>query len=346
MAHRIEDIDVGFVSGSTTWHGLPQFVCVGDRAVTVEEAAKTVDFEIEKRPTFVKSGDVYIPTGGYSIVRPTASGDIVLAAAVGARYVATHHREVLNGMVENLLATFPTLKICGTGTLSSGASWFIQLISEKYFIKGDNSPNEQRLTYTQTYGQTSHIEMVTTVRIVCANTRRMALTEAASKLMLGKHRHPAGAVAKINAGMEAFAQLHMGVEKDKELMEQLGAMPATVADVKAFLDEFIPLPQPAVSATTGKGAVVVAQAASSVSLNRANAGRDKVVEIFEGGQLMDGAVRTSRYALLNAYTDWVDHASYSRRPEDRWMDSLGGERAKSKEDATAFLLKPELAATA
>lgn len=325
MAHLITDIDVGYLSGNSTWHERPEYILVGDRPVTTEEAIKTVDFDTKKVETYIPTADgTYIPSGAFSIVRMLDTGEMrVLAPAVGARYEATPHRYILDSMVENLLALYPDLRICGAGTLSGGATWWIQVVSNEYYIKGDTSATQQRLSYTQTYGQTAHSVFVTSTRIVCDNTRRMAMGEAASKLMLQKHRHTAGAVTKIEANMDLFAELHLGVKKDQELMGILAGIDAGETAVADFLDEMLPVPE---------------EESSTRSKNKIQAARDTVMEIYEGGQHMEKPVDKSKYALLSAYVDYLDHHSYTRSEESRWLDSMTGDRARMKDVATDYLL--------
>jgi phage/plasmid-like protein (TIGR03299 family) len=318
--HCIGEKDIGYLSGDTHWHGLPQYVLVGGRAVSLDEASRTTNFDVLKLPTFVNPE---LPSGSYSVVRRDEDGTLtVLAPAVGERYVATPHKSILNMIGDGLLALFP-LKIAGAGTLSNGATWWIQLVSEKYFIRGDESPNEQRLSYSHTYGVDAHSIFCTTTRIVCNNTRRMAMADAAANKMMRKHKHTKSAEMKINADMELMAELHLAVERDKELMEVLAGQEVNTGLVSAFMQEFFPRPQ---------------EDASTKSKNRWESDSRTVSDIFHSGQHMTGATRTSKYALLNAYTDWADHHSYSRSDVDRWMDSQSGKRSNMKELATEWLL--------
>lgn len=320
MAHCIQENDLGYLSGNSTWHGLKQYHLVGDRPVTIDEALQTVDFEVQKVPTWV---NLDLPSGSYSVIREDADGKLtVLAPAVGERYVATPHKRLFNLFNERLLSMFP-LKIAGTGTLSGGATWFIQMVAEEYFIRGDESPNELRLSFSHTYGVDSYRIYATTVRTQCDNTRRAAIADAIARGMMQTHKHTANAELKINASMEMFAQLHLAVEKDKEAMDYLAGQEVNTGLVSAFMQEFFPRPQ---------------EDASTKSKNRWEADSRTVSDIFHSGQHMTGTTRTSKYALLNAYTDWADHHSYSRSDVDRWMDSQSGKRSNMKELATEWLL--------
>lgn len=329
MAHQITEIDKGFLTGDSTWHNRPEYILVGNRAVNVDEATQVVDFDVDKIPTFVVdvNGNP-LESGSFAVVRQAVNPDgskktVVLAPSVGARYAATPHRDIFNTLNENVLAAYP-VKICGTGTLSGGATWWIQIVAEQYFIRGDQSPNELRLCYTQTYGTTAHTVFVTSTRIVCDNTRRMALAEAAANRMITKHRHTRGAAMKVNADMDAFAQLHLAVESDIEQMETLVAKPLTSVFVGEFLDKFLPEP---------------GEEASTRATNVITKAREDLLNAFERGKdSLEPKAQGSRYALLTAFTDYVDHNSYARSEADRWMDSQGGDRAAMKDEAVDYLL--------
>lgn len=326
MSHKIEEIDIGMLSGNYTWHGLPQYILVGNRAVTIEEAKTTADFGVKKVPTYIQTvseiGEVdYSPSGSFSIIREDTNG--VLAPAVGERFHAEPHKNLLNSMVEILMAEYPDLSIAGCGTLSGGASWWIQLVAKQYFVRGDESPNEVRLNFNHTYGLTSYQMFPCVTRIVCDNTKRMAEGEELAKKFMTKHKHTAGAVAKINADMSLIAEVNLHLEKEVEQMEYLANKQIGVELINAFMEEFIPSPLPD---------------ASTKAQNKFRNARSDVQRIFASGQHLTGATQTSRYAILQAFTDHIDHGSYTRDETDRWVDALNGTRARQKEMATAWLL--------
>ena len=326
MSARIEALDKGMLSGTSTWHGLPQYELVGNRAVTAAEAETVVDFPIAKVPTYLEMGErdalgQQIKSGAYAIVRTDQRPAVVLAPAVGARYEATPHRQIFNQMTENLLASFPDLKICGTGTLENGRTWWIQMVAAKFFVKGDQSENELRLCYHQSYGKTAHSVYASVVRIVCNNTLRAAESDAVAKQMISRFSHTKSARAKINANLDLMAQLHLGLEKHKELMEELASKPVTAKDVELFLGKFLPEPK----------------SDAKVSESRHEAAVAAFNAIFVSGQSMDASASRSRYAVLQAYVDYLDHQSYTRDDSDRWFDAQDGVRAATKQEAATYL---------
>lgn len=327
--HCIFEDDLGYVAGSSTWHNMAEYKVIGNRPIAYEEVMSTVNtYDIEKVPTFVYDSynESYKPSGSYAVQRRNHEDNKikVLAPSVGDRYVAEHHKTIANMFYENLLAVFPDLKVCGVGTLSSARTWWIQLVAEQYFIRGDESPNELRLSYSHTYGVDAHQIYCTTVRLVCDNTRRMGIADAIAHNMMRKHRHTKSATMKINTDMELMAELHMAVEKDKELMNYLADKPVNEGYVQAFMQEFFPKP---------------AEDDSTRSKNQWESDSRKVAEIFQSGQNMSGDVKTSRYALLNAFTDFTDHHSYTRNVADRWFDAQNGKRSLVKDTAIAWLAK-------
>lgn len=325
MAHNITELDLGYVTGGRTWHGRPEYHEVD--AIGMAEAVRCVDYPVKKLPA--QTVDGRIVDGGYYAARMDTDPHTVLAPNLGERYEIIDRRKILNTFDEYLLAEFPQLKIAGVGSLSAGRTFWIQFLAERYNVRGDQSDHELRLCYSETYGWTAHQVFCSHVRIVCDNTLRFAKQDALANDMFTKCRHTKSADMKINATAEAFAELHMGLKKDVEAMEYLAGCPVDRRLMEAFLDEFIPYPpEPKKGEKPNKRA-----------FNAASEGRRLVKGIFEGERdTMDAVAATSRYALLNAYTDWVDHESTSRSPYDRWMDAQSGNRAERKAEAFDWLL--------
>ena len=329
MSARIMELDKGYLSGGETWHRDPKYVTVGDRPVTTEEAAKVVDFDIRKAQTYVKSGEVYVPSGSYAIVRTDTAPETVLAPAVGERYVAIGHKQVFNHFVENLMAAYPNLKIVGSGTLENGRTWYVQFVADKFFVGGDESEHQLRLCYHQSFGNTAHCVYVTTVRIVCWNTLRMAAGDAIANKMISRFRHTKGAMAKVNTDLSLMAELKLKLQSHIDEMEMLASKPVTTEDVDAFLKKFLPEPEAKAGETE----------APKVSANRWEDAVGTFNRIFVSGQDLSEQVARSRYAVLQAFTDYVDHHSYSRDESDRWTDSQDGMRAQLKSQAAGWLLQ-------
>ena len=326
MAHCITEHDIGYVTGGKTWHERPQYHVV--EHIDIADAVKCVDYPVKKLHARTQEGHL-IP-GGYYAARTDTFPPMVLAPNLGERYDILDRRVVLHTFEEFLLANFPDLQIAGVGTLSAGRTFWLQFTAAKYNVKGDESDHELRLSYSETFGLTAHEIYATHVRIVCDNTLRSARNDAAAKGLLEKCRHTAGAELAINMAAENFAELHLGLKKDVQTMEYLAKVPVFPSTVRNFLDEFLPIPADSLPG----------QPSNKRSVERAKQDRETVLALWENERdSMNPKTAQSRYGLLEAYTDWADHHSYSRSPYDRWLDGLNGDRARDKAEAMNWLLQ-------
>lgn len=326
MAHCITLNDLGYVTGGKTWHGMPQYHVV--ESVGIDDAIRCVDYPVQKLQARTQEGHP-IP-GGYYAARTDTFPPMVLAPNLGERYDILDRKVILHTFEEFLLCNFPDLKIAGVGTLSAGRTFWIQFMAAKYNVKGDESDHELRLSYSESFGITAHEIYATHVRIVCDNTLRSARNAAVARGLLEKCKHTAGAELAINMAAENFAELHLGLKKDVAAMQYLAGMPVFPSTMRNFLDTFIPIP-----ADPPPG-----QPSNKRSQERAKQDRETVLTLWEKERdSMNAKTAQSRYGLLEAYTDWSDHHSYSRSPYDRWLDGLNGERAKSKAEAMNWLLQ-------
>lgn len=328
MAHNITELDLGFVTGGKTWHGRPEYSVV--ESIGIEDAIKCVDYPVKKLKTYLGTEYGSGESGGHCIARMDTERPTVLAANIGDRYTLIDRKALVNQFDECLLAAYPQLKIAGVGTLGGGRTFWMQFLAERYGVKGDKSDHELRLCFAESYGWAAYNVFCSHVRIVCDNTLRYARDEAIAQGMFAKLRHTAGAGAKINAKAEEFAKLHMLLQKDVEALEYLAGCEANSTTLGDFLDEVLPEPQPAPGEDMPPAR----------SLRTWADARNVVKSNWEHGpETMDTSVAFSRYGLLQAYTDYIDHDSYSRSPYDRWMDSLNGQRAKDKAEAMQWLLQ-------
>lgn len=320
MSHGITELDKGFVHGKT-WHGRPEYIQVPeDEDITVANIMECWDFPIEVVPTYTDAEHGNVNTGGFAALRMDTNPPTVLAPNLGSRFTVMPRIRFLDVISENLLAEFPQLEVAGGGTLNAGAGAWLQLKAEGYGVKGDKSPHELRLCYAENLGKTAHEVFCSHIRIECQNTLRAAWGDAVAAKMFAKHRHTRGAESKIHATADAFAELHLGLEREKVEFDLLASTPITDASKKAFLDKVLPIPED----KNGKEA-------STRAKNAAIKAREDWEKIFAGqADSMTLATRDSLYGCLQAYTNWTDHQSYSRNPFDREQDALYGKRSLLK----------------
>jgi len=328
MAHNIiPGMDAGILEGNQpTWHGMKEYKLMGDEPIKIEDVEELVNYPIEVRPMYIKrDDDTYQPVNGSNIVcRVLPNGSFYpLGRAVGSKFAVIPRRQILHSFDEGLLAKFSGLKISGAGTLGGGATFWMQTRVEDYNIRGDQSDHQLRLSYTDTYGESAKV-FCTGVRIVCQNTLRYGMMDAMAQNMFSSIRHTSGAVAAVEAKMELFAKIHLGLMDEIEELERLTKLDVDGKYVEAFVEKMFPMPDEPDE--------------HRVTRNRVNAARDKVIELFENSsETMDREIATSRYALLQAFTDTVDHHVYYRSPGRRWQESLDGVGAIMKDQALEYL---------
>lgn len=330
MAHNIiEGLDAGLLEGNEpTWHGMKEYKLMGDEPITPELVAGLVDYDVTERPLYLMQDDGLFSKADdmYAVCRKLSDGRLFpLGRAVGRRYTVFSRKDIVRMVDEFLLQKFPTLKFCGAGTFGGGRTFWFQLNVEDYHVHGDQSDHELRLTYSDSYNDTAHRIGCTSVRVVCNNTLRAGFADAIARNMFSSIRHTAGSGFAIEAKMEEFAKIHLGLTDEIALLESLTTQEVDSKYLDHFLEEMLPMPKEPEKHV--------------VTVNRVAAGRAKITELFErSGETMDQRIATSKYALLQSFTDYQDHHSYYRSPGLRWQEGLDGFGADEKDRAKALLL--------
>jgi hypothetical protein len=179
--------------------------------------------------------------------------------------------------------------------------------------------------YSNSFGLESYQACVHTTRIVCNNTLRIAHAQGATNKTLRKFRHTKNAAAKIEEHLVDLADILASTREHHEQLDVLATMKVDGKQVDAFMDAIVPLPK------NGDGELKEGR-----GLTRRQNQRDAILEIFEKCENLQGDIARTRYALLQAVTDWADHASSVRNGDDalgRYWDGLWGTKDKFKQAA-------------
>jgi phage/plasmid-like protein (TIGR03299 family) len=341
MSHGITEIDKGYVNANSTWHGLPNYVCIPERPINILEAIEVADYPLEKRRLwFCTSHDEqgieektdidlldYEQVGdAYSIVRTDFEPPRVVVPMVGARFSVEENTRMVHFLNEHLLAEFPDLVIESVGTLFGGATFFINLKVGEFTVRGDSSKTLTNLMYANPLGRGSHTACAHSTRIVCNNTAQIAQSQGYANQSLKKFRHTSSATERINEHLIDMAKFKLGLEQYEYQMNQLADTPIPSA---GFLDDFL-------NTTFGNPHEVKGRSQTMITNN---------VEAYKNvlrkqrPTLTDKA-GNSLYALFQGYTDWVDHEKQSRGSDSaavQW-DGLMGQRQKDKAGVLDSLL--------
>lgn len=167
MAHEVETMAYAH---ETPWHGLGVQV---EGNLTPEQmlVAAGLDWEVEKRELFYKGKDgVYLPSARQALVRVT---DDRYYSAVGEGWNPLQNRDAFEFFKEYCEAGGATMETAGS--LRNGqVVWGLANLNHGFTIKGDAVKGYLFLQNPHEFGKTI-TGGVTAIRIVCANTLRLAL---------------------------------------------------------------------------------------------------------------------------------------------------------------------------
>lgn len=325
MSHGIMEHDRGFVFG-TTWHNLPQYVQL-ERAVLLSEAEFCFDYELEKVSlTWKDASGNEIDTGCFGLIRKDTNTFLTYGSAIGGRFTVESNLEMLNRINEHILTKYPDLIIESVGTLFNGQTSFLSLKVDTHQIKGDKSPTVTNLLYCNPLGKGSYLAYAHSTRVVCNNTLNMSKAQGKANQSFRKFSHTKNAGKKIVDHMIDLSETFLGIQEHKEAMNYLAGIKVEQADIDKFYEEFFPINE-----ETKKRGITVA-----------NKARDEFYSIFDSqSESMEDSIAHSKYGLLQAYTDYIDHPTSTHKGTDeasiRW-DSITGVRASKKEKALSYLL--------
>jgi hypothetical protein len=172
--------------------------------------------------------------------------------------------------------------------------------------------------YANPLGKGSYVACAHTTRVVCANTLRMAEAQGIANDSLKKFRHTSSVSQKINDHMVDMAELKLQLKRHEEKMNFLVDCSMNTAAVDSFLNKMFPAVN---SDKDGRS--------KTIALNSKAA----ILNIFEGAQVQTLTTPFTKYGMLQAFTDWVDHEKTSRNSDigATTFDGLFGIRADKKD---------------
>jgi len=320
MAAGIMDLDKGIVWG-TTWHHIPSYK---EQEVPVEfEHAETILScpLVKQRLYRYTCNDKLSSVGAWCISR--SDYDIVLVDSVGDRFTVVDNHELLLFVKRKLLDEFPKLKIESVGTLFNGATSFVNLKLDEFQVVGDKSPTVSRLMYYNPLGQGCYKACAHNIRIVCNNTLRMSEAEGAANKTLLRVRHTVSGFTKLTEHLVELAEVYMGLEEHKKMLNFLAEKQMKIDDVTGFLNKFCP----------------ISEETSDLGAARANRMKAMIITNFKTNEEMNGA-RTSFYGMLQAVTRTFDHEEPRKNSDVASVifDGIIGRRADRKDAALKILV--------
>lgn len=237
MAHNLNEKDgkYSFASTEKAWHGLGTIV---DKAMTSKEAIELggLGYEVIKEQIFAEIegvGKIAIPDN-YATIRKDTNTPL---GVVGSRYTVVQNADsfvFFDAIVGQGQAIFET-----AGVLGNGYKTFVTAKMPNYIrIANTDDITEIYVVLTNTHdGSGAVICGITPVRIVCANTLRMALKGMTNKISI---RHTKSAEKNLAQAHELLAITNKYTEEMNQAVNALSLKKVSDAQVKDLIAGLFP----------------------------------------------------------------------------------------------------------
>jgi phage/plasmid-like protein (TIGR03299 family) len=244
------------------------------------------------------------------------SGLIKPISVVGERYEPIQWESVAE-FGDAILDVAEDALIVSLGSLSDFKKGFISIkLPQTMVLEGKDGQldvTEYYLTLFNSFdGSSTFFGLISTVRVVCANTARAAIKGAISKFSI---RHTAGWKANVEEARSALKlSLNYSVAFEKIVRDQLFDVAMTTVEMRNFANELVGLND---VKTGGKAAI-----------RRGNIA-DHLTGLFISSPTIAGtAIEGTRFAAYNAVTEYMDHKSTVRGGADLEGADLAALRAQ------------------
>lgn len=287
----------------TPWH---REGTVLDGVLTAAEAlqASGLDWEVEKRPLYVRAADdgyVEVPRK-YATVR-TSDGSAL--GVVGEQYEVLQNEDAFafaDGLVDDGDAKYET-----AGSLKGGrAVWMLMNVPKGVNIEAEGEATDLYLALSNSHDGTSAITaMVTPVRIVCANTLNLALNGAPRKWTV---RHVGTLESKMHAARESLGLTF-------EYADELGRLATELANQKISDNAF---------------ERIVAD------LTDVEKTAEGIIETYRTSPNLAN-IRGTKWGAVNAVGEFMEHGKTHRSEEARLLSTYGGAARQMRDKALELI---------
>ncbi len=312
MPAGIEVDDSMFSARELPWHGLGVVV---EDCLTAADAIRTadLDWEVVKVPIYryptsaltgTNSGLVEIQNR-FATVRADLNK---VLGIVGSDYVLfqnVDHFTFLDNLVDSGEAKYET-----AGSLYGGKRLFLTAKIPEGINIGGVDPHDLYLFLQSSHDGSKAIEAgVSPVRIVCANTAQLASRTAKTKWTV---RHVTTAHERLQEARTSLQLTFKYAEEFQVLAESLLSQEFVDREFKALTEQLIP------------------------DRPRAENERMTLRMLFNTSPTLEN-IRNTKWAALNAVTEYSDHLKEYRTAESRLTSTLSGFGKKTRDKALRLL---------
>lgn len=312
------------------WHGLGTVV---DHCMTSEEIwkAANLDWSIEQMPVYaVREGEAdpnrrLIPCPGQKANVRSDNGEVL--GIVTDAYTVVNNIEAFNFVDQ--LHMDGVIKYESAGSLRGGRIvWLLARMPEEFKVT-DVDVLRQYILFTTAHDGSRAIRVVPTdVRVVCANTLSLAISDEKRGLSI---RHMGDISEKLADARRAIKAVNEEFTTYHETVTRLRKAAFDMDRMEAFVNVLIPKEE-GVNDTFRQNM------------------REAIIAAYTDGPQNLPGVRNTSWAAFNAVTQFVDHQATFRgratssREENRMISNMMGSNARLKLSALNLLSTAVLAA--
>ena len=323
MSHMIDTTSLNRASYASTqreWHGLGELMPVGADIETWAQAAG-MEYKVQ-RATVRYATERLTPDAPLHSLRSLEDKLVLFRSDTGAplgvvsdSYKVVQPREVLEFFREWAQANACTIE--SAGVLFGGKRYFATAkMSDGVFVGEGDKVVPYVLLSTSADGSLATEGRITTVRVVCNNTLRLA-----------------------SKGASSFRVSHRTAFKAEECR---GIIESAHAEFGSFMDMSRKLASIKVESRLAEDmtTLLLTTPTRDADAARDSAGFTKIMSLFNGGgkgSTLETA-RETAFGWLNACTEYVDHHVRARSDENRTAAALWGPGADLKQRAVEIAL--------
>jgi phage/plasmid-like protein (TIGR03299 family) len=328
MSHEVESMAY---ANEVPWHGLGAKV---DSTLTPDEmlVAAGLDWTVEKHPCFTEVDGNKIYIGKNALVRST---DKNILSITGPNWKPFQNRDALDFFREYTEAGDATLETAGS--LRNGkVVWGLASVKQAFYLNGrDEVKGYILLTSPHEVGKAISVR-ATSVRVVCANTLRMA--EAGQEHYRQSHSYEFDAAK----AKEMVAFTKEGIGKLELEAQTLQGLKMSQYDTVRFLAKFfqpVEAEQPGPKVAENVAGPIRAENERRVKalINDPALLNQDMEQLLWAVRKAPGATPGNGWGVLNGVTYWTDHMA-GRDPAARLANSwLGPNGVRTQKVKTELL---------
>jgi phage/plasmid-like protein (TIGR03299 family) len=320
MAHQLTTRENGFVeiawTGETPWHGLGQKLEEGADMETWRKSAG-LDWQIERKNVhyYDDNGNAHPFEGQHVLYRSDNNQPM---SVVSKRYKIVQPAEVLDFF--NKLIERQGYKLHTAGSLKGGKRIWALAETGKVADVLNGDPVAKYILLATSYDKgMATTARETNIRVVCANTIAMADKDKSNVVSIP---HSTNFIAD-----SVYDQLGITVDTFGLFIEQTKTLASKQVNSKSF-DTFM---------AHLLNSKYYEMNEKDITKNRAY---KKILELFDGAAIGSdiAGIRGTRWQLLNAVTEYVDHHAPNRNNDARLDSAWFRQGSNLKSDAMNLLL--------